>query len=388
MNCLSQVSSYAAAIFRTTGRAVGTSSLCGPSSWKKRLDLCAGIKPISIESAVTTFRIQPYSSARSSGGSKTTPSRSRRRKADSEPVMEPEKEGFYVVRKGDVVGVYRSFSDCQAQLGSSICDPPVSVYKGDSMPKSTQQYLASRGLRNALYTIRAADLKDDLFGKLVLCPLGDPTSSEGGTSVMDESKKRPRQVSGTENVEEYGSTSISDDPSGKLAKIYESAVAELPPLDRGACILHFDGASKGNPGIAGAGAVLRADDGTLICKIREGLGVVTNNVAEYQAVILGLKCALKKGFTRITVQGDSKLVCMQVQGLWKVKNQNLSDFYEEVKRLKDKFLSFKISHVLRAAYEVLTCLCIPSKERNSEADAQANLAITLADGQVQEECGK
>ncbi|KAM1387959.1 hypothetical protein ACFX2I_016141 [Malus domestica] len=374
MNCLSQVSSYAAAIFRTTGRAVGTSSLCGPSSWKKRLDLCAGIKPISIESAVTTFRIQPYSSARSSSGSKTTPSRSRRRKADSEPVMEPEKEGYYVVRKGDVVGVYHSFSDCQAQLGSSICDPPVSVYKGDSMPKSTQQYLASRGLRNAPYTIRAADLKDDLFGKLVLCPLGDPTSSEGGTSVMDESKKRPRQVSGTENVEEYGSTSISDDPSGKLAKIDESAVAELPPLDRGACILHFDGASKGNPGIAGAGAVLRADDGTLICKIREGLGVVTNNVAEYRAVILGLKCALKKGFTRITVQGDSKLVCMQVQGLWKVKNQNLSDFYEEVKRLKDKFLSFKISHVLR--------------ERNSEADAQANLAITLADGQVQEECGK
>ncbi|XP_068333301.1 uncharacterized protein [Pyrus communis] len=372
MNCVSQVSSYAAAIFRATGRAVGTSSLCGPSSWKRRLDLYAGIKPISIESALTTFRIQPYSSARSSGGSKTTPSRSRRRKADSEPVMEPEKEGFYVVRKGDVVGVYRSFSDCQAQLGSSIRDPPVSVYKGDSMPKSTQEYLASRGLRNALYTVRAADLKDDLFGKLVLCPLQGPT--EGGTSVMDESKKRPRQVSGTENVERNGSTSISDDPSRKLAKIDESALAELPPLDRGACTLHFDGASRGNPGIAGAGAVLRAEDGRLICKIREGLGVVTNNVAEYRAVILGLKCALKKGFTRITIQGDSKLVCMQVQGLWKVKNQNLSDLYEEVKKLKDKFLSFKISHVLR--------------ERNSEADAQANLAITLADGQVQEECGK
>ncbi|XP_009335818.2 uncharacterized protein LOC103928494 isoform X2 [Pyrus x bretschneideri] len=373
MNCVSQVSSYAAAIFRATGRAVGTSSLCGPSSWKRRLDLYAGIKPISIESALTTFRIQPYSSARSSGGSKTTPSRSRRRKADSEPVMEPEKEGFYVVRKGDVVGVYRSFSDCQAQLGSSICDPPVSVYKGDSMPKSTQEYLASRGLRNALYTVRAADLKDDLFGKLVLCPLQGPT--EGGTSVMDESKKRPRQVSGTENVERNGSTSISDDPSRKLAKIDESALAELPPLDSGACTLHFDGASKGNPGIAGAGAVLRAEDGRLICKIREGLGVVTNNVAEYRAVILGLKCALKKGFTRITIQGDSKLVCMQIQGLWKVKNQNLSDLYEEVKKLKDKFLSFKISHVLR--------------ERNTEADVQANLAITLADGQVQEEeCGK
>lgn len=98
------------------------------------------------------------------------------------------------------------------------------------------------------------------------------------------------------------------------------------------------------------------------------------------------------------------MITGQIQGLWKVKNQNLSDLYEEVKKLKDKFLSFKISHVLRvsqansicllwymillwvciliprqlAAYDVLTCSCIPSKERNTEADVQANLAITLA----------
>ncbi|PQQ03852.1 uncharacterized protein Pyn_36900 [Prunus yedoensis var. nudiflora] len=164
-----------------------------------------------------------------------------------------------------------------------------------------------------------------------------------------------------------------DDLSRKHAKIDHFAVLESPPLNHGSCILMFDGASKGNPGLAGAGAVLRADDGSLICKVREGLGIATNNVAEYRAVILGLKCALRKGFSKIVVQGDSKLVCMQVQGLWKVKNQNMSDLYEEVKKLKDKFLSFKISHVLRG--------------RNSEADAQANLAITLADGQVQEVSG-
>ncbi|KAM2149926.1 hypothetical protein ACFX1R_044566 [Malus domestica] len=63
---------------------------------------------------------------------------------------------------------------------------------------------------------------------------------------------------------------------------------------QGSCILHFDGTLNGNPGIAGAGAVLRADDGRLIGEIREGLGVVINNVAEYQAVILGLNCAHKK----------------------------------------------------------------------------------------------
>ncbi|KAL3499740.1 hypothetical protein ACH5RR_038833, partial [Cinchona calisaya] len=78
------------------------------------------------------------------------------------------------------------------------------------------------------------------------------------------------------------------------------------------CTLEFDGASKGNPGQAGAGVVLRADDGSLSCRLREGLGIATCNVAEYRAIILGLKYALDKGFTSIRVRGDSKLVCMQM----------------------------------------------------------------------------
>lgn len=52
-----------------------------------------------------------------------------------------------------------------------ICDPPVSVYKGCSMPKDTENFLRSQGLKNAVYSIRASDLTDDLFGTLVACPL-------------------------------------------------------------------------------------------------------------------------------------------------------------------------------------------------------------------------
>lgn len=119
MNCLSQFSSYTAAIFRTTGRSAGTSALCGPSSWKRRFDLCTNSKLINLESVLTRFHIQLYSSRSKGSSSKTTSPRSRK-KSNPEPAMEPDKDSFYVVRKGDVVGVYKSFSDCQAQLGSSV----------------------------------------------------------------------------------------------------------------------------------------------------------------------------------------------------------------------------------------------------------------------------
>ena len=104
------------------------------------------------------------------------------------------------------------------------------------------------------------------------------------------------------------------------------------------CIIKFDGASKGNPGSSGAGVVMLADNGNLvciifsgfyivsliasspnfififlqICKLREGVGIATNNVAEYRGLLLGLKYALEKGFEKVTVFGDSKLVYMQV----------------------------------------------------------------------------
>ncbi|KAK3188846.1 hypothetical protein Dsin_028407 [Dipteronia sinensis] len=74
------------------------------------------------------------------------------------------------------------------------------------------------------------------------------------------------------------------------------------------CILEFDNASKGNPGQAGAGAVLRAEDGSVVLRLRQGVGIVANNVAAYRALILGLKYALKKGFKHIRVHGDSMLV--------------------------------------------------------------------------------
>ncbi|XP_006363531.1 uncharacterized protein [Solanum tuberosum] len=288
--------------------------------------------------------------------------------------MKEDRDGFFVVRKGNLVGVYKNLSDCQTQVGSSICDPPVSVYKGYAMPKDTEEYLLSCGLKNALYSIRAADLTEDLFGTLVPCPFQQPSSSKGGIPEH-MTKKRSQDVMWSEYTDAAGSAVISNDDSlRKHVKLDDHKGDQALPSGQQSCTLEFDGASKGNPGLAGAGAVLRADDGSFICRLREGLGVATNNAAEYRAIILGLNYALSKGFTSIRVQGDSKLVCMQIQGLWKVKNQNISTLYEQAKQLKDRFLSFRIIHVLR--------------ESNSDADAQANIAVELANGQIQEEIEK
>lgn len=316
--------------------------------------------------------------------------------------MESEKDAFYVVRKGDVIGVYRDLSDCLAQSGSSICELPQNVYKGYCLPNEAEQYLASRGLKNPLYCINASDVQEDLFGDLVPCPLQQPVSLKAKHSDNDNAQKRLpqvhvpeevqpaslkanierknkisliqkrlQQVHGPEEVDCLGSTSTN--PQRKHVKVETSTQSHAVSSGR-SCILAFDGASRGNPGQAGAGAVLYAEDGSCICRLREGVGWSTNNVAEYRGLILGLKYALFKGFRHIRVQGDSNLVCMQVQGHWKTKNQNMTNLCKVAKDLKDKFVSFHISHVERAC--------------NSEADAQANLGLNLRDGQVEEEVAK
>ncbi|XP_002517391.2 uncharacterized protein LOC8280573 [Ricinus communis] len=286
--------------------------------------------------------------------------------------MEEEKDVFYVVRKGDVVGIYKSLRDCQAQVGSSVCNPSVSVFKGYGLAKDAEDYLVSHGIKDAAFSIHATDVQPDLFGKLVPCPFQQPAFSEGKALNKDSSPKSSRGVLGSMGV--MGSTSISINPQKQHPKWDNRVETKVMSSSCSSCILEFDGASKGNPGPAGAGAVLRAEDGSMVCLLREGLGTATNNVAEYRAVILGLKHALRKGFKHIRVRGDSNLVVMQIKGLWKIKSQNVADLCKEAKELKNKFLSFQIEHVLR--------------EFNSEADTQANLAVNLKDGQIEEDCSR
>ena len=126
--------------------------------------------------------------------------------------------------------------------------------------------------------------------------------------------------------------------------------------------MYTDGASKGNPGKAGAGAVA-FEGGQLLFEVSEALGVQTNNYAEYMAAILALQKLLDLGKSnaKITVHADSKLLVEQINGNWKVKNENIKPLFKELQKLKAKFTDLNFVHVPR--------------NLNAHADALANKAI-------------
>ncbi|XXG60567.1 hypothetical protein AAC387_Pa04g2436 [Persea americana] len=364
-NCMLHLSSAAA--FSQTSHSIMRSSLFGFSSSWKRSIRHAGIKVTKLDILLMRFPVQCYSTRRAPA--------SRLPKSNPRPSMEEESKAFYVVRKGDIIGIYKNLDDCQTQVSSSVCDPSVSVYKGYSLSKDAEDYLASRGLKNAIYTISSVDVREDLFGALAPCPFQQPEGPVPSTSKASKKasvQKRPQEDMEMESKQLDGSVPLTSKASKKISLQKRSQQEVELEGNMLSCALEFDGASKGNPGKAGAGAILRSEDGSVVWRLREGIGIATNNVAEYRALILGLKYALEKGFKRIRVLGDSNLVCMQVQNLWQTKNKNMADLCQEAKELKDKFLSFQICHVAR--------------EFNSAADAQANLAISLGNGEVSMDC--
>ena len=126
-------------------------------------------------------------------------------------------------------------------------------------------------------------------------------------------------------------------------------------------IIHADGASRGNPGPAGAGALLYDPGGILKAQLSRYLGETTNNVAEYQALILGLQMAREQGATRIQVLADSLLIVEQLKGSYRVKSPHLLPLWRQAKKELQYFEAHAISHVPRA--------------ENSLADGLANQGI-------------
>lgn len=126
-------------------------------------------------------------------------------------------------------------------------------------------------------------------------------------------------------------------------------------------MLQADGAARGNPGPAGAGAVLFDASGAVVFELRRALGVCTNNRAEYEALVMGLAEARRRGVSQILVRLDSELLVRQLRGEYRVKNASLKPLAQRAIRLLSEFTSARLEHVPRAL--------------NAHADRLANEAI-------------
>lgn len=132
----------------------------------------------------------------------------------------------------------------------------------------------------------------------------------------------------------------------------QTTVDATTPIPPGVLItLRFDGACSPNPGPMGIGYTLSIENAyeepRVLVKVGAQIGQGTNNEAEYQSLLAGMRHALKLGFWSLTVRSDSALVVNQVNGLWKVKDGRLKRLHAEVANLRRLFHTFEISHVYR-----------------------------------------
>ncbi len=126
-------------------------------------------------------------------------------------------------------------------------------------------------------------------------------------------------------------------------------------------LLYCDGAARGNPGPAGAGVVLQRPSGEVVERCGRYLGEATNNVAEYEALLLGLERARARGAREVHVMADSQLMIRQLEGAYKVRAAHLKPRVERARQLISSFERVVLRHVPR--------------EENRAADQMANLAI-------------
>ncbi len=121
-------------------------------------------------------------------------------------------------------------------------------------------------------------------------------------------------------------------------------------------IINVDGASKGNPGVSAAGVLIVDAKGKDVARIKRFLGVMTNNQAEYNALIIGLTEALNLDCAMVKIYMDSQLAVRQINGQYKVKNQALRPLYDSAMRLLKKFESYDIIHIQRSYNQIADSL--------------------------------
>lgn len=124
---------------------------------------------------------------------------------------------------------------------------------------------------------------------------------------------------------------------------------------------NVDGGARGNPGPAGYGAILKDEAGQVLAELYAGIGINTNNVAEYRGLIAALEWALEHGHSRLHVRSDSLLIVQQMLGNYRVKHEGLIPLHQRARTLARQIGHVTFEHVRR--------------ELNKEADHLSNLGM-------------
>jgi len=247
---------------------------------------------------------------------------------------------YYAVQKGRCTGIFRSWDDCKQQVtGFSGA-----VYKSFPDEASALAFVAG--------------------GALTLA------SKHGGGSGAGTKRKRlqPHQHAPLQHVHMSSDTALPRansltgvaaawrGPTGGVGAATnrtpvaaKTTIAATSADARAAATgyeLEFDGGSRGNPGIAGAGAVL-LHDGLPVWRGRHYCGKTTCNVSEYKGLEIGLREAVRRGANRLVVRGDSMLILSQMRGEWAVKAPTLLQPHKTARSLAEQIPSIEYTHVLR-----------------------------------------
>ena len=136
-------------------------------------------------------------------------------------------------------------------------------------------------------------------------------------------------------------------------------------------VAYIDGGARGNPGPAGYGVSIQSPDGDVLEELHGGLGIATNNIAEYNGLLAALQWAVDHDVRRVHVRADSELLVKQMRGEYKVKNAGLQPLYVRARLLAAQLDDVKFEHVRR--------------EFNTEADRLSNVGMDEAEAQLKGE---
>jgi ribonuclease HI len=151
----------------------------------------------------------------------------------------------------------------------------------------------------------------------------------------------------------------------RAAGLFADRAPEAKPVTA-AYRANIDGGSRGNPGPAAYGVVIRDAKGDVVARLKKYIGRMTNNVAEYYGLIAALDYVQSQGVKALRIESDSELLVKQMRGQYKVRSPELQPLYERARKMAAAVESFRIDHVYR--------------EQNREADALANEAMDEVEG--------